>query len=133
LYLLLLVVAAFVVSDNIRPAQNQSHENDHQPLHGEFKEGHQEEDRPYNGRHVQSSPKQASVRGVDFSRVLDRFEHPLIAAIVPHVVPPPEANEEAPRDILDGPEIESQQQDANHADKDEIGREKATEKVEKNG
>jgi len=70
---------------------------------------------------------------VDLPRVLNRLKHPLIAPVIPDIIPPPQPYQQSACHVLDSPKIKGQEQDAHHADEDEVGGEEATEEVEEEG
>lgn len=62
-------------------------------------------------------------------KYVSAFKDPL-AALVRHLVPPPQAHQQPPTHIFDRPEVARQQEDGDDKNEDEIGGEEGGEQVE---
>mmetsp|Transcript_28851 Transcript_28851/g.92927 ORF Transcript_28851/g.92927 Transcript_28851/m.92927 type:complete len:314 (-) Transcript_28851:8-949(-) len=113
------VLGALRVADDVGEGEGEGGDDDDEPLELEEDEGPEEEEAPCDGGRVEAPPEEAPVSRRDGRGVVRRLEDPLRRAVLLDVVPPSEAHEEAARHVLDGPEVEREQEDADDAHDDE--------------
>ena len=88
--LVLSVRVALGVPVDVRPAQEQRDDHDHEPLKLEQHDPRDEQAHPQDGGSVQPDPEELVVGAVDLRHVLQGLEHPLRASVLLDVAPPPE-------------------------------------------
>jgi hypothetical protein len=110
-----------------KPQKTKKLTNKRQPNKLQTRQRHDRQKHPQHRLRIQRNPKEALIRRIDLPHLRIRaLKHP---SAVPrariHLVPPAQADEPPPRDVLEVVEVGGQEQDGDYEDEDEVGGEEA--------